>query len=471
MASTNPSSESTSFSTPSALIAGETPSPMALEDSGMMAQLIASEGNCQRTNQALIGTNVSMLVLAALFLGYRYFKFKKAKSRADYDMIHPINDARAVYDSGWMSEDGAKARFTLPSWCPQIFSKPWRWRTRGERSKEGAAEEGKLPLSSNNDISSSRERRSDAVSLVSALIQVSDQHSIGPVDTRRPSADEDETTNLAPRLISGNGDRRSRGQAPHVPDSAQTIAVSSSREVEPVTTHPFSENGREGTATATTPGARAHHHEGLRKSFPFVSAPVGTAPPSSFPSLDIQGTDPRDAVSRSSTASIDISSVPAEGGISPTPSIPPSAYDPHLLRKLTPSGPALPSTDGGATPATLRGEGRRTGLMSSYAPAARTSTLQSTWSDSSSTPSVPSFKWPVHSEGGSATPAPSSPPSLYGHDWLRVASGPALFNVPSAAAPSSADEGGTTPTPDRPSIAVTDPRYSHTVCLRCRGHL
>ncbi|KDQ23330.1 hypothetical protein PLEOSDRAFT_1108974 [Pleurotus ostreatus PC15] len=428
MASTNPTSESAPFSTPSALIAGETPSPMALEDSGMMAQLIASEGNCQRTNQALIGTNVSMLVLAALFLGYRYFKFKKAKSRADYDMI---NDARAVYDSGWMSEDGAKARFTLPSWCPQIFSKSWRWRTRGERSKEGAAEEGKLPLSSNNDISSSRERRSDAVSLVSALIQVSDQHSIGAVDTRRPSADEDETTKLAPRLTSGNGDRRSRGQTPHVRDSAQTIAVSGSHEVEAITAHP----------------------------------------PSSFPSLDIQGTDARGAVSRSSTASSDISSVPAEGGISATPSSPPSAYDPHLLRKSSPPGPALPSTDGGATPATLRGEGRRTGLMSSYAPAARTSTLQSTWSDSSSTPSVPSFKWPVHSEGGSATPAPSSPPSLYGHDWLRVASGPALFNVPSAAAPSSADEGGTTPTPDRPSIAVTDPRYSHTVCLRCRGHL
>ncbi|KAG9219972.1 hypothetical protein CCMSSC00406_0006885 [Pleurotus cornucopiae] len=472
----------------------ETPSvlvSMPLEDSGMMAQLIASEGNCQRTNQALIGTNVSMLLLAVLFFTYRYFKKAKSGTKQTlandsdgYDMIHPINDARAVDDGfhgGWMSEDAAKARFTLglhlPSWRPHFFSTPWLWRTRGgDRSKEGAAEEGKPSLSSNNlpgPISSRRERASDASSLVSALIQVSDQHNIGPVDARPPFADEDESTNLAPRVTLGNGDRRSRGQTPHVPDSTQTqtITVSSSHEVEPIMTHPFavkaSGNGREGTATATS-SPRAQRHTGLRKPSPFAPAPTpigsGTAPPSAFRSLDIQGTGLRG----------DISSIPslpsyqhnpdnAEGGTSPTPSSPPSPYDPHLLhllRESNPPVPALPSTDGAATPATPRAEGGKTQLMSSYTPASRTSTLQSTWSDTSTTPSVPSFQRPVRSEGGGATPTPSSPPSLYGHDWLRVPRGLALLDVSSAAAPSSVEDGGTTPTAE---IAAADPRHTHTL--------
>ncbi|KAF9493666.1 hypothetical protein BDN71DRAFT_1064377 [Pleurotus eryngii] len=57
-----------------ALIVGETLSSvlvsMPLEDLSMMAQLITSAGNCQRTNQALIGTNVSMLLMAVLFFTY-----------------------------------------------------------------------------------------------------------------------------------------------------------------------------------------------------------------------------------------------------------------------------------------------------------------------------------------------------------------------------------------------------------------
>ncbi|KAL4258076.1 hypothetical protein AB1N83_011341 [Pleurotus pulmonarius] len=491
------------FSTPGArptlLAVGEIPSsvliPMLPFENSSMEQLIASEASCQRTNQALIGTNVSTLLMAVLFFTYRYFKQAKPRTEKPiasdfdgYDIIHPIDEARVLddglHDVGQMSKEtstlhsAAIAHFPLHrsdflAWRPRFFSKPWLWHTRdGDRSKEAAAEEGRTSLSPNNLPDSYwdtfLERGRNVFGTVSTLFKVYNQRNTGSVEARPFVAQEDESTK-SPPLVTGDpleiGDRRSPEQTPPASNPTQTTTASSNHNA-----------GTEGSVTTTTASPRAHRHKELQKPFPFVPAPrigSGTAPPSSFSGIAIQGTDPRGGLSRSTTASSDVSSVPSlplyqhcpnnpEGSTSPTPSSAPSTYDP--LRESIPPVPALPSAEGIATPTTLRAEGERIGLMSSNTLAkghqrrtsglasSRTSTMQSTWSDVSSIPSVPSFPRSIeHSEGGSATPTPSSPPSLYGHDWLQVLRESALFGVTSVtAAPPGVGQGRPAPTTNRP---------------------
>ncbi|KAF4607368.1 hypothetical protein EYR38_001436 [Pleurotus pulmonarius] len=420
------------FSTPGArptlLAVGEIPSsvliPMLPFENSSMEQLIASEASCQRTNQALIGTNVSTLLMAVLFFTYRYFKQAKPRTEKPiasdfdgYDIIHPIDEARVLddglHDVGQMSKEtstlhsAAIAHFPLHrsdflAWRPRFFSKPWLWHTRdGDRSKEAAAEEGRTSLSPNNLPDSYwdtfLERGRNVFGTVSTLFKVYNQRNTGSVEARPFVAQEDESTK-SPPLVTGDpleiGDRRSPEQTPPASNPTQTTTASSNHNA-----------GTEGSVTTTTASPRAHRHKELQKPFPFVPAPrigSGTAPPSSFSGIAIQGTDPRGGLSRSTTASSDVSSVPSlplyqhcpnnpEGSTSPTPSSAPSTYDP--LRESIPPVPALPSAEGIATPTTLRAEGERIGLMSSNTLAkghqrrtsglasSRTSTMQSTWSD------------------------------------------------------------------------------------------
>ncbi len=439
--------------------------------------------------------------MAVLFFTYRYFKQAKPRTEKQiasgfdgYDIIHPIDEARVIddglHDVGQMSKETSTLRSVaiahfplhgshLPSWRPRFSSKPWLWHTRdGDQSKEAAAEEGRTSLSPNNLPDSHwdtfLERGRNVFGTVSTLFKVYKQRNTGSVEARPFVAQEDESTK-SPPLVTGDpleiGDRRSPEQTPLASNPTQTTTASSNHDAG----SKASENGTEGSVTTTTASPRAHRHKELQQPFPFVPAPrigSGTAPPSG---IDIQGTDPRSGLSRSTTASSDVSSVPslplyqhypnnAEGSTSPTPSSALSAYGNDPLREPIPPVPALPSAEGIATPTNLRAEGERIGLMSSNTLAkghrrgtsglasSRTSTMQSTWSDVSSIPSVPSFQRSIeHSEGGSATPTPSSPPSLYGHDWLQVLRGSALFGVTSVtAAPPGVGQGRTAPTANRP---------------------
>ncbi|KAL4258075.1 hypothetical protein AB1N83_011340 [Pleurotus pulmonarius] len=449
MATTNAASESISFSTPAAqptlaLIVGETPSSVLvsmlrpLEDSGEMEQLTASNLSCQRTNQALIGTNVSTLLMAVLFFTYRYFKKSKSRTKkpkaGGFDGYDSIHKARVgLHDVARTSKEtftpvsaihSPPRGFHLPSRRPSIFSKPWLCHTRGgHQSQEGAAEEGRLSPSPNklpDPISSNRDRfleqGRDAFGIVPMRIKASDQRNIGSAEARPPSSQEGKPKNSTPLVTDkalGNRDRRSPDRTPPISNSRETIAR---------------------RATATT-SSRAHRHRGLRKPFPVApaSARMGSrmVPPSSFPAFDTQR--PRDRISRSTTASSDMGSIPslpsyqhysdnADGSTSPTPSSP-SAYGHGRLRESTPPMPVLPETVGGVTPTPLGRnsksndtsvEGQQRAGSSRAA-----STMHSTLSDVSSTPPHLSYRQSVE-HGRSMAPIPSSPPLLDGYDWLRA---------------------------------------------------
>ncbi|KAL4258072.1 hypothetical protein AB1N83_011342 [Pleurotus pulmonarius] len=223
-------------------------------DTSILAQLMASEASYQRTNQVLFGTNVTILIMAALFVTYH--GFRKTMSRRSHSKLladdsrgfgpsHTTVGGRLAGDElhnvvresldasprspgiGWVGEETLSSPVSTTSRIPlrgqhsamwhSRFSKArWVLRTRGGgRFAEGAEEGRTLPtLNELSEIIGDcwyklRAQGRDALASVSTL-----------------------ATKVSHRSNSNIGvDRRARERSLPLPNSARTTTFSTNSSI------------------------------------------------------------------------------------------------------------------------------------------------------------------------------------------------------------------------------------------------
>ncbi|KAF7419370.1 hypothetical protein PC9H_001957 [Pleurotus ostreatus] len=270
-------------------------------DTSILAQLIASEARYQRTNQVLFGTNVTILLMAALFVAYR--GFKKAKSRTasaksatgeswGYNDLRPAVGARVADDRlhtaawvahdasprspgiGWVSEEtltspsSMTSRIPLrgqhsPKWGPGFFaSARWAWRTRGGR-RSTAGSEGHRTLPTLGGLSHSISNR---------WYRFLDQGrgafaSVFAFPAKNSTAPHDSSSNTG-------ADRRARERSLPIPNSARTTTFSTNSSVPTLPPYRQSLESTDGSMSPTpsSPSACCHDRRLRESTFPPMPA-------------------------------------------------------------------------------------------------------------------------------------------------------------------------------------------------------
>ncbi|KAF9493668.1 hypothetical protein BDN71DRAFT_1064973 [Pleurotus eryngii] len=301
MASTLTKSNSIPSSTPSAqttpVSAGDIhsiPSQivwMPNPDTSILAQLIASEASYQRTNQVLFGTNITILLMAALFVAYRVFKKVKSRTASaksvtgeswSHNNLRPTVGARVADDRphnavqvsqnvsprslsiGLVSEEtltspsSISSRIPLrglhsPKWRSRFFSGVgWVWHSRGgRRSSEGFEESRTLPTL--KDLSNSVSNRWYRV-----LEQGRSMFASVSVFPTRTSTQSNSNMGV---------DRRARERSLPIPNSARTTTFSTNSSVPtlPPYRHSLERADESMSPTPSSPSACCHDRR-LRES-------------------------------------------------------------------------------------------------------------------------------------------------------------------------------------------------------------